>query len=98
MGHRSSKPATGIISTEEESAMSFEVVPYQAGDVLFFSGYVPHRSGPNLSSRSGRAMYLTYNPVSQGDHRSAYYAAKHSKADGFTGLSFQGDFQGIVVE
>lgn len=94
-------PVTGIITNEEESAMEFKLIPCQAGDVLFFSGYLPHRSGPNLSTRPRRAMYLTYNPLSQGDHRAAYYAAKHAKANGFDSkntLSFQGDFQGIVVD
>jgi 2-aminoethylphosphonate dioxygenase len=91
----------GVILPEEEAQMQFHPVECQAGDILFFSGYIPHRSGPNKSTRSRRAMYLTYNPSSQGEHRTAYYAAKHAKINGFNSsntISFQGDFQGIVVD
>jgi hypothetical protein len=44
---------------------------------------------------------MTYNPASQGDHKTAYYEAKHKGALGFDGaqtLSFQGDFRGKIVE
>jgi hypothetical protein len=59
------------------------------------------RSQPNLSATDRRAIFLTYNPLSQGDHHEAYYAAKHAGSRGFNGkhtISFQGDFQGIVVD
>jgi hypothetical protein len=92
---------TGIITAEAGSAMNFEYVVCNAGDVLFFTGYIPHRSGTNNSTHSRRAMYLTYNPLSQGDGREAYYLAKHVGANGFDSthaISFQGDFLGKVVD
>lgn len=100
-GQVSFNPVTGVIFNDEEAKMMFQYVPCQPGDVVFFSGYIPHRSGPNLSTRPRRAMYLTYNPLSQGDNRESYYAAKHTKKNGFdskTGLSFVITFQGIVVD
>jgi hypothetical protein len=66
-----------------------------------FSGYTPHRSGPNNSTKSRRAMFLTYNPLSQGDYHEQYYAAKHAGAQGFDGthaISFQQDFNGVIVD
>jgi len=55
----------GIVTPEAEAQMSFIPVPCTAGDVLFFNGYIPHRSNPNLSSCNRRAVFLTYNPLSQ---------------------------------
>ncbi|KAL0480953.1 hypothetical protein AKO1_013613 [Acrasis kona] len=93
--------SSGIITPEAEKAMVYQYVPCRPGDVLFFGGYTPHRSTANNSKSSRRAMFLTYNPESQGQHHAAYYQAKHAKVQGFDGahtISFQGDFQGQIVE
>lgn len=91
---------SGILLQEEEERLHFEHVECVAGDILFFGGYTPHRSDGNTSQSSRRAIFLTYNPLSQGDHHEAYYAAKHKGANGFNAghtISFQGDFQGTIV-
>ena len=45
------------------------------GDVAMFSGYTPHRSGPNRSSQSRRLLYLSYNALSDGgEQREQHYA------------------------
>jgi hypothetical protein len=63
--------------TEAQMAgMRFEVVPTRPGDAVFFDSYVPHRSGPNLTSHSRRVLYVTYNRLAEGDHRQRYYADK----------------------
>jgi len=63
--------------TEHEMAgMSFVAYPSRPGDVAFFDSYVPHRSGPNLTARARRVLYVTYNRCSEGDHRLRYYADK----------------------
>jgi len=50
----------------------------QPGDVAFFSGFTPHRSGPNQSSHSRRLLYLSYNAARDGgDIRSAHYKFFH---------------------
>lgn len=102
-GKHSNVPLTeqGIVTPEAEKAMVFVPVPCKAGDILFFNGYIPHRSNANMSSRNRRAVFLTYNPKSQGEHHAAYYAAKHANVQGFDGahaISFQGDFQGKIVD
>jgi len=56
--------------------LTWEPVPAALGDVIFFGSYVPHRSGPNLSARPRRALYTTYNKLSEGDFRTQYYVDK----------------------
>jgi len=51
------------------------VLDLQPGDVGVFSGFTPHRSGPNQSDHSRRVLYLSYNADSDGgDQRDAHYA------------------------
>ena len=56
--------------------MRFVAYPSRPGDVVFFDSYVPHRSGPNLTAEARRVLYVTYNRLSEGDHRTRYYADK----------------------
>lgn len=45
------------------------------GDLAVFSGFTPHRSGPNTSSQWRRLLYLSYNAASDGgDQRDRHYA------------------------
>jgi 2-aminoethylphosphonate dioxygenase len=45
------------------------------GDVAVFSGYTPHRSSPNISRRTRRLLYLSYNAFSDGgEQRDSHYA------------------------
>lgn len=48
-------------------------VEMQAGDVLIFDNYMPHKSEPNNSTSWRRAMIVVYNARSKGDHREEYY-------------------------
>jgi hypothetical protein len=64
------------LTAEDMSAFALVPVPTLPGDVLFFDSYVPHASRPNLSGSRRRALYLTYNRASDGDHRTRYYADK----------------------
>ncbi|MGH9371659.1 MAG: phytanoyl-CoA dioxygenase family protein [Vicinamibacterales bacterium] len=51
------------------------VLELAPGDVAIFSGYTPHRSGPNRSAESRRLLYLSYNALSDGDEqREQHYA------------------------
>jgi hypothetical protein len=56
--------------------MQFVSCPAEPGDAVFFDSYVPHRSGPNLTGEPRRVLYVTYNRLSEGDHRLRYYADK----------------------
>ncbi len=63
--------------TEAEIArMDFAAYPTAPGDAMFFDSYAPHRSGPNLTERQRRVLYVTYNRASEGDHRTRYFADK----------------------
>lgn len=56
----------GVLTSEAESSLQFTPVLANPGDVMLFSGYLPHRSNPNTTNASRRAMFITYNPASQG--------------------------------
>ena len=64
------------LDTELEASLNWYPLNTQAGDVLFFDSFVPHRSGPNYSVNSRRVLYITYNPKRAGDVRERYYSAK----------------------
>lgn len=48
-------------------------------DLLLFDSYVLHRSGPNHSDKSRRAMFLTYNSTEYGNLYEAYFAKKREE-------------------
>ncbi len=54
----------------------YESVHCQAGDAVFFDSFAPHRSAPNHTHQARRVLYITFNKLSEGDSRAAYYAAK----------------------
>ena len=92
----------GCIDFGVVSVLNFQPLELRAGETLFFSALTPHRSGPNLSERDRRALYPTYNGVSEGNLRDAYYAAKlEAFADPASGdlvrLSLIQDFEGRAV-
>tara|TARA_B100000953_G_scaffold280729_1_gene257713 strand:+ start:1372 stop:2118 length:747 start_codon:yes stop_codon:yes gene_type:complete len=60
----------------EEDALDYISVPTNPGDAIFFDSYIPHRSGPNMTDEKRRVLYITYNAVSEGDHRRQYYTDK----------------------
>ncbi len=72
---------SGLIGEEwnplDESGLALHPVPTMPGDVIFFDSYAPHASKPNHTPTPRRLLYLTYNLLSDGDHRAAYYADKH---------------------
>ncbi len=89
----------GCIASAIVEQLHWEPVELEAGATLFFHALTPHRSGPNSSNRDRRALYPTYNGVSEGDLRAAYYEEKRrafeddADADRVR-LSLIGDFEG----
>jgi ectoine hydroxylase-related dioxygenase (phytanoyl-CoA dioxygenase family) len=63
----------GAIPTEIADAMSFDNVACKGGTVVAFNGWAPHRSSANTSAFPRRAVFLTYNPKSEGDFHTRYY-------------------------
>lgn len=43
------------------------------GQLLIFTSYLAHRSGPNTSSEDRKAIYATYNQAKEGDLHADYY-------------------------
>ena len=51
------------------------VLDLEPGDIGIFSGFTPHRSGPNRSAQWRRLLYLSYNARSDGgEQRAQHYA------------------------
>jgi hypothetical protein len=59
------------------AGMDFKPYPTKPGDVVFLDTYAPHSSEPNLTDRTRRMYFSTYNKASEGDHIAQYYADKH---------------------
>lgn len=71
----------GRIDPAWVAAQVWEPVEVEPGDIVLFDSLTPHYSETNNSGGSRRAMYLTYNASSDGDHRDAYYADKRALLD-----------------
>jgi len=46
------------------------------GDVVFFNGFIPHKSNANIGKKSRIQAYLTYNKFSDGSFRKKYLEDK----------------------
>lgn len=66
----------GALDTELGEQLPWRPMELAAGDVVFFDSYLPHRSGPNHSRLPRRALYVTYNRLSEGDRRDDYFTDK----------------------
>jgi 2-aminoethylphosphonate dioxygenase len=66
------------LAASEMAGLELMPVPTRPGDVVFFDSFVPHASGPNLTSDRRRVLYVTYNRASDGDHRISYYEDKRA--------------------
>lgn len=94
----------GCLTEEYAETLAWEAAPLEAGDAVFFSSLAPHRSGPNGTEFSRRTLYLTYNALSEGNLREAYYQDREeslsraaSQPDGHVRLSRIGHFQGRPI-
>lgn len=66
------------LSKEITKKMEFINFTAKPGDCIFFDCYAPHKSSPNMSKVSRSNIYLSYNPLSQGDHRELYLKEKRN--------------------
>ena len=94
---------SGCITQEIVDSLQWDPVQVRAGQTLWFHSRTPHRSGPNNSETARRALYPTYNALSEGDLRDEYYEHKLAEfaageaAEGRVRVSLIGDFQGRSV-
>jgi ectoine hydroxylase-related dioxygenase (phytanoyl-CoA dioxygenase family) len=75
-GLRSTPGELRNMSAEEIAEIdlgSGEIVETNPGDVILFHSFTPHRSGPNLSNRSRKQLFLTYSPSRNGQLYQAHY-------------------------
>lgn len=62
------------VAKDWEQSHQWTPVPLEVGDLLFFGSYLAHRSGPNSTPNSRRALYATYHSSDEGDAlRKTYY-------------------------
>jgi len=64
------------LTDADMEGMEFVHCPTEPGDVVFFDCYAPHASEPNMSDKTRRIYFATYNKLSEGDHLARYYADK----------------------
>ncbi|KAM3430835.1 hypothetical protein MY4824_007468 [Beauveria thailandica] len=65
--------ATNCIEKSWVESQTWTPVELEAGQLLIFTSYLAHRSGPNTSSSDRKAIYATYNCASEGDLHKGYY-------------------------
>ncbi len=66
----------GCIQSETAEKMPWIPVEATDRDIVLFHSFAPHKSGRNDSLLDRRALYLTYNALSEGDLRESYYNTK----------------------
>ncbi|NQV48209.1 MAG: phytanoyl-CoA dioxygenase family protein [Rhodospirillaceae bacterium] len=66
------------LTEKDMEGMEFVHCPTRPGDVVFFDCYAPHASEPNMSDKTRRIYFATYNKLAEGDHLQSYYADKHA--------------------
>ena len=63
----------GAIQVQVAESFEFVDIACRGGDIVAFNGWAPHRSSANSSPFVRRAVFLTYNPASEGDFHDRYY-------------------------
>lgn len=60
----------------DQLPLEYTSIEANAGDLILFDSYVPHRSTANFSPKPRRVLIATYNDVRAGDHRDRYFQDK----------------------
>ena len=69
----------GSLMSSVTDSLSWTPIIGGKRDLLIFDSYIPHRSGVNLSNKSRRAMFLTYNDVKYGYLYEDYFIKKREE-------------------
>lgn len=70
-----------------EKDLDFVDLIVSPSDVIIFDSRCPHRSQPNHSSYPRSSLYLTFNPLSSGDHYDQYFIDKNSSSSPYKALT-----------
>ena len=68
----------GRIVQHLEDQLQWQAVYAQAGDIVLFNSYIPHRSAVNLSNATRRAFFFTFNLLTDGELYETYYQSKRA--------------------
>lgn len=83
------------LADEVVASLHWQPIHTRPGDLVLFDSYLPHRSGPNRSGKSRRALYATYNRKADGDVRERYFERKRRvfppDIERKSGVSYDGD-------
>jgi 2-aminoethylphosphonate-pyruvate transaminase len=71
----------GEILDEVSARFSWHTIEAEAGDLLLFDSFVPHRSQVNRTGRPRRIMFFTFASGTDGDLYEAYYRTKRATPD-----------------
>ena len=63
----------GAIPSDVADLQEYDDIVIKSGTIAAFNGWAPHRSTANTSPFPRRAIFLTYNPLNEGDFRDMYY-------------------------
>lgn len=68
---------SGNIQPRLVEKMTWQPIECDAGTVMFFNAFAPHRSDKNKTDKARRIFYLTFNAIADGGYkRDAYYIDK----------------------
>lgn len=73
----------GAIENDIAQNLEFHDIVIKGGTIVAFNGWAPHRSAANKSPFPRRAVFLTYNPKSEGDYHTKYYDKMKELRDGW---------------
>mmetsp|Transcript_26860 Transcript_26860/g.30742 ORF Transcript_26860/g.30742 Transcript_26860/m.30742 type:complete len:407 (-) Transcript_26860:79-1299(-) len=79
----------GAIESEVANNQIYEDIIIKGGTIAAFNGWMPHRSLGNTSPFPRRAVFLTYNPLHEGDFRELYYQKMKTLRNDFRDRSLQ---------
>jgi hypothetical protein len=72
-GNPDAEGRAGAIPSKISDIQVYEDVPLKGGSIAVFNGWTPHRSASNTTNYPRRAIFLTYNPLLEGDFHDYYY-------------------------
>ena len=78
---------TPNITPDVENVLTFHDLIVSPTDVIIFDSRCPHRSQPNHSIHPRSSLYLTFNPLSAGDHYDQYFIDKKSSSSPYKALT-----------
>jgi ectoine hydroxylase-related dioxygenase (phytanoyl-CoA dioxygenase family) len=79
----------GAIPSTVASEQMYEDIIIKGGTVALFNGWAPHRSVANMSPFPRRAVFLTYNPLQEGEFHDLYYQKMSSLRNEYKNRSLE---------